>query len=119
MALAHQLNRWYGNVCALHEPRPSRSLRIASNRFLCGKLSRQQMARRLAHARQALLGAMTEPIYIESNNSLYGFIDVLDEVFDQPYVLHVVRDPRTYIRSWINFGVYHGLKGLAGRFFPY
>lgn len=119
MSLAHQLDRWYGNVRALHEPRPSRRLRVDSNRFLCGRLSRPQMVERLVRARRGLLAATGEPIYVESNNFLHGFLGVLDDVFGEPFVLHVVRDPRTYIRSWINFGVYTGLKGLVGRVHPY
>jgi hypothetical protein len=119
MSLAHYLDRWHENVRALHEPAPSRTLRIASNRYLCGKLNRQDMIARFARARRGLFATITQPIYVESNNFLHGFQDVLDDLFDQPCVLHVVRDPRTFIRSWINFGVYRGLKGLAGKYYPY
>jgi hypothetical protein len=34
-------------------------------------------------------------------------------------VLHVVRDPRTYIPSMLNYGTYQGLKAVATRFLPY
>jgi hypothetical protein len=71
------------------------------------------------HARQGLFAGMTERIYVESNNFLHGFLDVLDDIFERPRIVHIVRDPRTYIRSWINFGVFRGIKGLAGQFWKY
>jgi hypothetical protein len=34
-------------------------------------------------------------------------------------VLHVVRDPRTYVPSMLNYGTYSGLKAVATKFVPY
>ncbi len=119
MALARHFDACYEQVKAMHEPRPSRRLRILSNKFLCGKLSREALVRGLVRSRQRLLAGIAEPVYIEANNFLHGFLGAFEEVFDRPRIVHVVRDPRTYIRSWINFGVFRGLKGLAGRYYPY
>lgn len=118
-ALARHFDACYEQIRGLHEPPPSRALRFASNRYLCGRVSRETMARRLTKARASLLGTIDQPIYLESNPFLHGFLDVFDEVFDEPYVLHVVRHPFTYIRSHINFGVFRGLKGLASNRLPY
>lgn len=58
-------------------------------------------------------------MYVDINPFLYGFLDVLDELFDQPLVLHVIRDPRDFARSWVNVGGLEGLKRLAGELLPF
>ena len=117
MALARYFNTCYGRVKAVHEPRPSWRLRVVSNRYLCGRLSKKDLVRALIRYRRKPLERVQQPLYIEANNVLHGFLDAFDDVFEAPLIVHVVRDPRTYIRSWINFGVFRGLKGLVSRLF--
>lgn len=116
MALARYFNTCYEQVKAVHEPRPSWRLRIVSNRYLCGRLSKERLVRALVKHRRKSLGKVRQLIYIEANNFLHGFLDAFDDVFENPLIVHLVRDPRTFIRSWINFGVFQRLKGLVGRF---
>lgn len=113
VALARYFGDTYELVHAVHEPRPSRHLRLASNRYLCHKIGRDQLARRLESARRKLFAKISEPIYLESNPFLHGFLDVLPEVYSPLKVVHVVRDPRTYVRSCMNFGDFRGLKKWA------
>lgn len=118
-ALAQHLDAAYPNVRALHEPRPSWRLRRASAKALCGRLAKPQLVELLASARRDLVSRITQPIYVESNPYLGGFLDAFGEVFDRPRILHVVRDPRSFIRSSINFGVFSGLKRFASACLPY
>lgn len=118
-ALAQHLSAAYPNVCALHEPKPSWRLRRASAKSLCGRLTKEQLVHQLAAARRGLVSRITQPIYIESNPFLGGFLDAFDAVFDKPLVIHLVRDPRTFIRSSMNFGTFRGLKNLAQGFIPW
>ena len=118
-ALAHFFNTSYDNVTALHEPKPTRHLRVLSNRAVAKGLSAATATRALALSRRRLLNSLTRPIYIESNWYLYGLLDALKPVFGKPLVLHVVRDPRTFIPSFLNYGTFRGLKGLATNLLPY
>ena len=119
-ALAHFFNTTYDNVTALHEPKPSRHLRLLSNRAIAKGMTPAAAVRALSSARSSLLASLTRPVYIESNWYLYGFLDALRPVFGaRTQVLHVVRDPRTYIPSMLNYGTYRGLKAVATRFLPY
>lgn len=119
MALARFLNARCPGVTAVHEPRPSRILRLASNRYLCGHNSRPRLRLLYRLCRRDLFAAVRTPVYVEANNFLHGFNDVLDDLFGEPLVVHLVRDPRTFVRSWINFGVFRGVKGATGRWFPH
>jgi hypothetical protein len=48
-----------------------------------------------------------------------GFANVLKDEFDNPLIIHVVRDPRTYVKSAMNKGANSGLKGFANKALPY
>jgi hypothetical protein len=117
-ALAQHLDKCYPQVCALHEPRPSWRLRMATTRALCGKMQRQQLVEKLVRLRRGLISRVSQGIYVESNPYLSGFIEVFPEVFEDARVVHVVRDPRTYVRSGVNFGAFRGTKKLASEWWP-
>lgn len=119
MALAKYFQEGCSEVTALHEPKPSRILRIASSRFMAGHHSKDDMARLLQSKRKKILTNIETPIYVESNPYLYGFLDVLGNVFDRPQIVHITRDPRTMVRSAINFGSQRGLKWLFSAVVPY
>jgi hypothetical protein len=118
-ALAHYFNTAYDQVTALHEPKPTRHFRVMSNRAVAGKLTTEAAVRALVRSRRRLVEKITRPIYVESNWYLYGFLGALKEVFGRPKVLHVVRDPRTFIPSYINYGTFSGLKRIAAEFLPF
>jgi hypothetical protein len=121
-ALATHLSSAYPNVLALHEPSPTRfTLRRASNKALCGRMTKEHLAELLTRHRHPMLTAMppTQTVYVESNPGLSGFLDVLGDVFPNLRVLHVVRDPRTYVASALNWGVFSGFKGLFASVVPY
>jgi len=118
-ALAEYLNEGFSGVCAVHEPRPSWRLRIAAHKYMAGKLSREQAVQAYVGAREKLVRQLQQPVYVESNPFLVGFLDILGEVFCQPRIVHVVRDPRTMVRSALNFGVHRGLKRWSAEMVPY
>jgi hypothetical protein len=56
-ALAHYLDSCYPQVCALHEPSPSRVLRLVSNRYLSGNIGKERAVESFLRKRESLLGA--------------------------------------------------------------
>ena len=119
-ALATHLDKVYPQVRALHEPTPSWRLRTASAKALSGKLGKDELVKILTGARRELLERIDRPVYVESNPYLMGFLDALSEVMGpRVNVVHVVRDPRSYVRSGVNFGAFRGLKRIASNFYPY
>ncbi len=118
-AIATYFDRLYESVTAYHEPKPSRRFRIISNLYLCNKISTETSAKVISHSRRRILSNISTPYYIESNPFMYGCLDGLKLIFPSIKIIHITRDPRTYIPSHINHGFYTGIKGLAGRHFPY
>jgi hypothetical protein len=119
--LARYFDSNYREVVARHEPPPSRTLRICSNAGVAGSLSRERLLWLLRRYRGRWREGLGEGVelYIESNGFLYGFIEVLREVWPDVVVIHAVRDPRDAIRSSLNHGNARGLKRLAGTLIPH
>ena len=117
-AIAQYFGQCFHNVTALHEPKPSRKLRMSSTARLAGRRSRQQLVNELFEARLRICKQISTDHYVEANPFLFGFVDVIAEVFDSPRVVHVVRDPRTMIRSALNFKSQRGIKWFFSRFVP-
>lgn len=116
--LAEYFDANFEGVVARHEPRPSRSMRLASNAHMAGALPRGALVWLLRRKRRRYIDRIQAELYVESSPFLVGFIGVLGEVFEEPVVIHVVRDPREQVRSSLNHGTGSGLKGLANRFVP-
>lgn len=117
--LAEYFNATYDSVLALHEPKPSYLLRIASNAYAAGRVSQQTLVSLYRRERRKILPTLTTDIYIEATGYLYGFVDVLDQITDKPVILHIIRDPREFVRSAHNHGSHSGRKLMATTFVPY
>jgi hypothetical protein len=120
MALAHNLDNAYDEVTAFHEPKPVRHFRLLSNRIASGRAVPTSVGVKLLKAaRWRRMRVGQGAVYVESNWYLYGLVDALATAFGKVKVLHVVRDPRTIVPSFINYGSFSGIKGAATRFLPY
>lgn len=117
--LAHYLDRNYPDVVAVHEPPGSRWLRVVANAYQASRVRREFAIGALRRARRQVLTRPGADLYVESNPFLSGMVDLLGEVFSGPLVIHIVRDPRTYVQSAANHGVTGGLKRVMNRWFPY
>ena len=116
--LANFLNS-QSSVTAFHEPKPSRILRMWSFAYMNGKVSKDWMASILYKKRKKIINSVDNHIYIESNPYLIGFVDVLNEVFNKPIIIHVLRDPRDFVRSSLNHGNDSGIKLFFNNYVPY
>ena len=115
--LATYLNR-DPETRSLHEPSPSRLLRLWTVAYLEGLVEDELMNQVLRRNRWSMVQSTREPRYVEANNFLAGFARAIIREFRDPCVIHIVRDPRTYVRSAINNGAGSGLKGAVNRYIP-
>lgn len=119
MALAAHLDSRAEGIRALHEPAGSRCLRIGGNLYAAGRIG-HRAARFLVdttygrHRRR-----YGNPGYIESNPGLACLITPLAGLYPETLVVHVVRHPADFVRSYIDHGAFSGFKGWAGRTCPY
>jgi hypothetical protein len=118
--LAHFFSENCDKVKSVHEPYPSRRFRILSNMYREGKVDKKKIISAFNYSRKDILVENNNyDYYIESNNFLYGFSGVFNEIMKDAKIIHIVRDPRDYIKSHLNHGVFKGKKLLAKKFLPY
>jgi hypothetical protein len=118
--LANYFNTNFEGVTAFHEPPPSYWLRVCSNLYFTGLLSRAQMATIYCRRRARILNDIPpSALYIESNPFAYGFADAFTTFQPPPVIIHIVRDPREFVRSAFNHGSAHGRKWLATQLIPF
>jgi hypothetical protein len=85
-----------------HEPGPW-WLRHLSNAYVSGHLDHDR-AVRILRAQRPAIGAGAP--YLEASCLIYGLVAPLLDAFPAARVIQIVRDPRTYVRSGLAWGVY-------------
>lgn len=62
----------------------------------------QEIVGRIRRIRSKLLAQIRTRAYLESNNQLRGVIDLLPAAFPDSKAVFIIRDPRDWVRSWLN-----------------
>jgi hypothetical protein len=113
--LTHLINKHVENAYSLTEPKPAfrrRGLKILRRdpywfeRLYCQGF---RLARHLGH---------DEHWYIETNHKLYSLLPYLREWYRDPPIIHVVRDGREVVRSWINYGRFMSVNDKTLKLLP-
>ncbi len=106
------------NTLCLHEPAPSRRFKWYSNFYLQKKISSGFIASQYYGCRKRLFRDPDFQNYVESSNFLFGLMPALDPLIHRMAVVHLVREPVSYIRSHLNKGFWTGIKGFTARHIP-
>ncbi|MBS3806590.1 MAG: sulfotransferase [Bacteroidales bacterium] len=92
-------NEYVDNAWSMHEPRPAfrrRSHQLITRRPTLFEKHYFRLPRIKRHRKRA------EEWYVETNYHLAAAIDFLREVFPEGSVVHVIRDGRSVVTSWLN-----------------
>jgi len=90
-------------------------IRNLSQKFLAGRIDRQQLAASLHRQRSAYYANIAGDPIIESYYQWYGVLPVVPLLFEHVRVVALVRDPRTWVTSCMNFGTYYGPRDLVSQ----
>ncbi len=112
------MHHYINNAICLHEPHPSRRFKFYSNLSLKNRLKEDFITKQFYKLRSASIKNNDRKKYIESNNFLFGCIPALNKAFNVQ-ILHLVRDPRTYIVSHLKHGFWSGHKKFTAKYVPY
>lgn len=69
-----------------------------------GKVSDAEAVKYIRQARKNVLNNLKTKIYLEANLQLCALTDLLPLAFPNSKVAYIVRDPRSWVSSWMNFG---------------
>jgi hypothetical protein len=113
------VNQTSGEAVCKHEPRPSRRFKFLSNLYLNKKIGDRRIIRIYLWSRKRLFREAGDRTYIESSNFMFGCIPALNAHFEKIRIIHIVRDPVTYVKSHLNHGFWKGHKRFFAKHVPY
>lgn len=94
-----------------------RGIRATGQQWVTGKIETYEATSRLRAARESYYAQRNESLIIESNSQWLYSVELLPKVWPQAKIVVIFRDPRTWIRSWINKG-FHQRPYDPVRWFP-
>lgn len=109
----------YPQVDAYHERGQSRQVQIATHLYFSGFLSLSGLIRIWTYFKGREIETCPKPFHIDANSFLYGLAMLAPEVYPNLKVVHIVRDPRTYLTSHLNYAVYHPTSFVGNYLFPF
>ena len=81
---------------------PEHSVRCLSVGRQTGVLADDVIVEHLRHLREELIQHTTKPIYCEANSIFAALVDLIPKAFPNSRTLYVIRDPRDWVRSFMN-----------------
>lgn len=79
-------------------------LRVLGHRKLIGDLDVEIARKRVAQSRHRYHARISESLVVESHYQWWYFADQINSIWPQAKLIAIIRDPRTWIRSWLNHG---------------
>ncbi len=83
-----------------------------SDMRITGKLTYDQAVKEATKYRYDFVRTKKGSVYVESNASYYGLVDVLNGVFSQHKTIYLVRDGREWITSTLKVGEIYTNRGI-------
>lgn len=90
-------------------------IRNLSQQFIAGRIDQRQLVSRLRRQRMSYYCNIAGDPIVESYYQWYGILPAVPELFEHYRVVALVRDPRTWVASWMNFGAHFGPRDLVSR----
>lgn len=91
-------------------------MRCVAERYLSGDWTEQDTVDAIIRQRGEFYGSRTASLIVESNTQWYALLPLLPRILPRYRVLALVRDPRTWVRSYVNFGGHHDDRDRVQRF---
>jgi hypothetical protein len=106
------------NVTCYHESRLSRLITVLSNMLMRGIISKRMMKKVWKFLKYGEIISGTTR-YIECNPNYYNIIEIINELFPEAKFIFIVRSPKSYIISHINWERQRWRSIIANRLVPF
>jgi hypothetical protein len=109
----------YPDSASYHERGASRPIQILTNLYfsLLFPISGLKLAWKIFKGRE--VETCEKKFHIDANCFLYGLATLAPELYPNLRVVHIVRDPRAYVTSHLNFSRQKGTSYIANHFVPF
>lgn len=102
-ALSGYIDSHVESVTSRHEPSPSFARQAPA---LITRRHRRTERLYLGATRASKQLFSSKSVYIEFNHRLFSSLDLIRRTFKDAHIIHIVRDGRDTVRSWLNKGRY-------------
>ena len=117
--IANLLNRHLSDACVYHASPYTPMINILCNAHLAGYLPRNAVEYTWGIFKKKELSTCHKGIYIDSNNHLYALPLISPNLYPGLKVIHIIRDPRSYVPSHINWMKHRPKSYFAHHFVPF
>lgn len=91
-------------------------IRNLSQRFLSGRMTEEDLISAIHRHRDAYYASMPQSFIIESYYQWYGILPAVSKAYPNSKIVGIIRDPRTWVTSWMNFGGHYDQSDYVSRF---
>jgi len=117
--LAEHLQVNYPQAEAHHITERSTLLNVLSNVQLSGLMSENQLLGLWKLLKGSRFARTQKSVFVDSNNHLFAFARLASRIYPNVRIVHVVRDPRSYVRSHLNWATQRFKSRIANTFVPF
>jgi len=90
-------------------------IRNLSQNFLAGKIDREQLVAAIVDHRKKFYEQVKSNLVVESYSGWYGAIPGIRQLYRNYKIVAIVRDPRTWVTSNMNWGTMYGQRDWVTR----
>lgn len=109
----------YPDSASYHERGASRPIQILTNLYFSHLLPKSGLKLGWKLLKGNEIESCEKKFHIDANNFLYGIASLVPELYPNLKVIHIVRDPRTYVTSQLNFSLQKRTSFIANYFVPF
>jgi hypothetical protein len=109
----------YPATASYHERGASRPIQILTNLHFSHLFPKSGLQAAWKLLKGSEIETCEKPFHIDANCFLYGLAPLAPELYPKLKVIHIVRDPRAYVTSHLNFSRQKGTSFIANYFVPF
>jgi hypothetical protein len=117
--VAQYLDSTYSSVDAHHITAWSTLINVLSNAHLSGFLSERCLLSIWQTLKGRSFAHTNKQVFVDSNNHLFAFASIAPRLYPGVKVVHIIRDPRTYVPSHLNWCEQRFKSRVANYFVPF
>lgn len=108
----------YPQVAAYHERGASRPIQILTNAYFAKFFPMKGLILAWKLLKGSEIKTCSKPFHLDANCFLYGLVAIAPHLYPGLRVIHIVRDPRSYVTSHLNFSRYHRTSFIGNYLVP-
>jgi hypothetical protein len=117
--LANFFKDTFPNVTSVHQPPYSRFINVFSNMYLSNCLPESFLRRFVSSYKFPQVLGLDSDVYVEANTMNYIIAPYFEELGVDLHVVHVIRDPRDWVTSYINWVEHRAFSKIADSIVPF